>query len=300
VTAGAERARFRAGLAFGIAAYAAWGVVPLYWDLLRGIHPVEILAYRAVFGLGAFAGLAALSGRVRAIREAARDHRQLAVLAVAALLLAGNWGLFIHATLSGHLLQASLGYFVNPLLSVALGVVFLRERLRPLQLVAIGLAAVGVVRLAIGAGPPWIALGLAGSFGLYGLVRKTAPVAALVGSTIETALMAPLGAVYLVVLAARGGGALGHADLATHLLLAATGVVTAVPLLWFTLAARRLPLATVGFLQYLAPTGQFVIVLVAFGEPLASARLTAFGFIWAGLIAFSIDLVAVARTGPRR
>ena len=288
----------RTGLVLGVAAYATWGVVPIYWKLLGGVSPVEILACRALFGLAAFVALAAVARQGPAIRAAVRDRRVLAVLALSSTLLAFNWGMFIYATLSGHLLQASLGYFINPLVSVGLGVVFLRERLRPLQRIAIVLATIGVLWLAAGAGPPWISLGLAASFGLYGLLRKTAPVEALAGSTVETALMAPVGAAYLVWSAAGAHGAFGHADLRTHLLLAATGVVTALPLAWFTAAARRLPLAIIGFLQYLAPTGQFLTAVLLFGEPLAARKLTAFGFIWAALLVFSADLVRISRARP--
>ncbi|MBZ0236272.1 MAG: EamA family transporter RarD, partial [Deltaproteobacteria bacterium] len=271
---------------------------PLYWRELQGVDPVEILACRALFGAITFVALAAIMGQLGPARAALRDARTLAVLAAAATLLAVNWGLFIHATLGGHLLQASLGYFINPLLSVALGVVFLRERLRRLQLAAIVLAAAGVTWLALGAsGPPWIALALASSFGVYGLLRKTAPVAALAGSTIETALMVPVAIAYLAWIAgdpARGDFA--HADMRVHLLLAGTGLVTALPLLWFTAAARRLPLATVGFLQYLAPTGQFFTAVLVFGEPLAPRKLAAFAFIWVALALFSVDLARATRT----
>ena len=286
----------RTGLAAGVAAYAAWGVVPLYWHLLAAIAPIEILAHRAVWGLIAFIVMAAITGQGPVIRAAVRDRRVLLALATSATLLAINWGLFIWATLEGRLLEVSLGYFINPLVSVALGVAFLGERLRRWQLIAIALAAVGVVRLAwAGDGVPWISLILAGSFGTYGLVRKLAPVAALAGSTIETAMMAPVGAAYLIYLAATGRGALGHVDVGATLLLLSAGVVTALPLAWFTVAARRLPLSVVGFLQYLAPTGQFLTAVIAFHEPLAHAKLLAFAFIWAGLAVFSADLALASR-----
>jgi chloramphenicol-sensitive protein RarD len=286
----------RLGLFLGIAAYAAWGVVPLYWRELTGVDPLEILACRALFGLITFAALVAIMGQTREVAAVLRNRRAVAVLAVAAALLALNWGLFIHATLNKHLLQASLGYFINPLLSVALGVIFLRERLRRLQLLAIVLAAVGVVWLALGAGPPWIALTLASSFALYGLLRKTAPAPALAGSTIETAMMAPAALAYLLYIAGDASrGAFAHAGTATHLLLAGTGLVTALPLLWFTAAARRLPLAVVGFLQYLAPTGQFILAVTVQGESLAARKLLAFAFIWTALAIFSIDLVRITR-----
>ena len=286
----------RLGLLLGVGAYATWGVVPLFWHQLRGIAPVEILAHRAAWGLLAFALFVAVTRQAPALRVAARQPRAVAILAGSGLLLAANWGLFIWATLSGHLLQASLGYFINPLVSVALGVGFLGERLSRRTLAAIALAGVGVAWLAISAGTvPWVALALAGSFGAYGLIRKVIAVPALVGSTLETAVMAPIAVGYLAWLAARGEGALGHASAGTHALLVATGFVTAVPLAWFTAAARRLPLSTIGFLQYLAPTGQFITALAALGEHLSRRKLVAFGFIWVALAVFTVELVRQAR-----
>ena len=286
-----ERER-RRGLILGVLAYASWGVVPLFWRQLRAIDAVEILAHRAVWGLVAFAALTLGTGQAAAVAVAVRQPRTLAILLGSGLLLAANWGLFIWATLSGHLVQASLGYFINPLVSVALGVGFLGERLSRRMQAAIALAAIGVAWLTVASGGlPWIALTLALTFGVYGLIRKVIAVPALVGSTIETAVMAPFGVAYLAVLAARGDGALGHVDARTHGLLVATGVVTALPLAWFTAAARRLPLSTVGLLQYLAPTGQLITALAVFGETLPRDRLIAFGFIWTALALFTIELV---------
>lgn len=282
----------RRGLILGVLAYASWGVVPLFWRQLRAIDAVEILAHRAVWGLVAFAALTLGTGQAAAVAVAVRQPRTLAILLGSGLLLAANWGLFIWATLSGHLVQASLGYFINPLVSVALGVGFLGERLSRRMQAAIALAAIGVAWLTVASGGlPWIALTLALTFGAYGLIRKVIAVPALVGSTIETAVMAPFGVAYLAVLAARGEGALGHVDARTHGLLVATGVVTALPLAWFTAAARRLPLSTVGLLQYLAPTGQLITALAVFGETLPRDRLIAFGFIWTALALFTIELV---------
>jgi chloramphenicol-sensitive protein RarD len=284
----------RKGLIQGIVAYALWGVVAAYWKLLAHVDPIEIIAHRAVWGLGAFATLVIIFGEHRTLLRTLRDARTVGVMAASAALLACNWGIFVAATTTGHLLDASLGYFINPLVSIALGTLVLRERLRRLQWVAIALAAVGVAFLTWRAGRlPWISLLLAGSWGLYGLVRKTARVEALVGGMIETILIAPIALLYLAVLASHGGGAFGHAGAETHLLLAGTGFVTVVPLVFFTSAARRLPLSTVGFLQYLAPTGQFLLAVLAFGEPLAHDRLAAFALIWAGLAVFSVDLYRV-------
>lgn len=286
----------RAGLIQGVLAYGLWGVVAAYWKLLAHVGAVELIAHRAVWGLGAFAIIAIAAGQWRALIAALRDIKLVGVMALSAALLAVNWVIFVGATTHGHLLDASLGYFINPLVSIALGMLVLRERLRRLQWIAIMLAAIGVSLLTWRAGRlPWIALVLASTFGLYGLVRKTARVDALVGSTIETILLAPIAAVYLIVI---GGGVLPTASGATWALLIGTGVVTAVPLVLFTSAARRLPLSTVGFLQYLAPTGQFLLAVLAFDEPLARDRLFSFMFIWAGLAVFSIDLVRVTRT-PR-
>jgi chloramphenicol-sensitive protein RarD len=277
----------RVGLIHGVLAYALWGIVAAYWKLLAHVRPVELLAHRALWGLLAFGALVVASKQLRAVGAAFRDTRVLLTMALSATLLAINWGIFVWATVSGHLLDASLGYFINPLISVALGTVLLRERLTRLQWIAIVLAATGVVILTWRAGRvPWVALSLAGTFGLYGLVRKTAKVDALVGSTVETILLAPVALVYLLVVP----GVWSTAETSTHLLLVGTGIITAVPLVMFTSAARRLPLSTVGFLQYLAPTGQFLLAALAYGEPVPLDRLAAFVVIWTGLACFSLDL----------
>lgn len=279
----------RRGLLEGVLAYGLWGGVAAYWKLLASVDPVELVAHRAIWGLCVFAAFVAVTGQLGALREALRDVRTIGVMAASGVLLAINWALFVWATINGHLLDASLGYFINPLVSVALGTIVLRERLSRLQWIAIALAALGVAILTWRADRvPWIALLLASTFGVYGLVRKTAKVAALIGSTIETVLMVPIAVTYLIVIADHG--ALGHADASITALLVGTGIVTAVPLVLFTSSARRLPLSTIGFLQYLAPTGQFVLAIVAFGEPLALDRLAAFIVIWAGLAVFTIDL----------
>ena len=290
------------GLAHGIAAYALWGVAPLFWKLPPILHvsPVEIIAHRVVWGVAAFAALAWIAGVGPDVRAAFRDRRTVAAMALSGTLVIINWGAFVVAIQTDHLLDASLGYFINPLISVALGMVVLRERLRPLQWWAIGFAVIGVGVLTWRIGRlPWISIVVATSFGAYGLVRKMARVESLAGSTIETALLTPVALGYLAILAVRGGGEIGHASAATQLLLLATGVVTAAPLLLFTSAARRLPLSTVGFLQYLAPTTQFVLALARYHEPFSRPQLVAFGFIWLGLIAFSIDLARqpISRTG---
>lgn len=293
----------RRGLLYGVAAYGLWGIVPVFWKLLDHIDPVEVLAHRVVWGMLTFlviVGLAGTSARAR-LRAALVDRRVLATMALSGAALAINWGVFIYSVTYDRLLEASLGYFINPLLSVALGTIVLRERMRGLQWCAIACALGGVALLTWQAGSlPWIAVLLAGSFGVYGLLRKLASVDSLTGSTLESVLMAPLALGLLGMLALRGEGELGHAGLADHGLLVATGIVTAGPLLLFTSAARRLPLSTVGFLQYLAPTGQFLLAVAVYDEPFSTDELAAFALIWTGLIVFSIDLrrASVRRAEP--
>ncbi len=279
----------RRGLAYGVLAYGLWGFAPVFWKQLAHVDAPELLAHRAVWGLGTFAALVAIAGQGGALVRALRDRRLVGLMFLSGALLALNWGIFVWAAIRGHLLEASLGYFINPLISVAIGTIFLREKLTRLQWIAIGLAAVGVGILTWRAGRvPYISLLLAITFGLYGMIRKLATVDALVGSAIETALMVPIAVGYLIY--DRAYGVLGHGSAMDHVLVVSTGVVTAIPLILFTSAARRLPLSTVGFLQYLAPTGQFLLAVLAYGEPLAHEKLVAFGFIWTALAVFSINL----------
>ncbi|HEU4729839.1 MAG TPA: EamA family transporter RarD [Kofleriaceae bacterium] len=288
----------RRGLVYGITAYVMWGSVPAFWKLLIGVSPIETLAHRVVWGVVALGAIVAATGAGPALRRALADRKTVGMMALSGALLVINWGVFIAAVVAGRLLDASLGYFMNPLISIAFGTIVLRERLRRLQWIAIALAVVGVAIQTWRAGHvPWISLVLASSFGAYGAIRKVARVESLAGAAIETAVIAPIAAIYLAVLAAHGGGQLGHASVATQLLLISTGIVTVAPLLLFTSAARRLPLSTLGFLQYLGPTGQFVLAVPVYGEAFTREQLLAFGFIWAALAVFSVDLV---RQAPRR
>ena len=290
------RSETRRGLGYGIAAYGLWAIIPLFWKLLAHIDPLEVLAHRVIWGALTFVIIVRFMGVGPELRAAIRERRTLAVMALSGTLLAINWGIFILAVSTDRLLDASLGYFINPLVSVALGTIVLHERLRRLQWLAIVTAIAGVALLSwqVG-GLPWISLILAFSFGSYGLVRKTAKVDSLIGSTIESALLVPLALAYLTIVAVQGGGRLGHADALEHGLLISTGVVTAGPLLLFTSAARRLPLSTIGFLQYLTPTGQFLLALLLFHEPFTANKLLAFGLIWIALGVFSVDLWQRAR-----
>lgn len=280
----------RAGFAYGLAAYLAWGVAPLYFKLLQAVSPWEIVAHRIAWSAVLLVALLAWRKQLRRTWVDLHHRVTLVLLIGTACLITTNWLLFIYAITSGQLVQASLGYFINPLVNVLLGAVLLRERLRPVQWVAIGFAAAGVAyRTSALSGLPWIALTLAVSFALYGLLRKLARVDALAGLTIETCLATPFAIAYLFVLQARGALTFGNATAQVNLLLPLAGIVTALPLLWFTNAARRLPLSTIGLLQYLAPTLQFLIAVAVFGEPFSTDQLAAFVLIWAGLVIFTTE-----------
>jgi chloramphenicol-sensitive protein RarD len=283
------------GLAFATGAYAFWGLVPLFWRALGPVPPVEVLAHRVWWSVVFVAGLLVVMGPRLEVAQVLRTPRTLRTLAVSTALISANWGLFIWAVQSGRLVQASLGYYINPLANVLLGVVFLGERLRRGQAIAVAIALLGVVYFVIARGVlPWVSLVLAGSFGLYGLIRKRAPVSALAGLFVETLLVAPLAAGYLIWLSTQGRGAFGH-DAKASALLALAGPITAIPLVWFTAAARRLSLATLGFAQYISPTLQLAIAALAFHEPLTRAHAVTFGCIWAALALFTIDGLRSAR-----
>jgi chloramphenicol-sensitive protein RarD len=229
------------------------------------------------------------------------DRRTLLVLAGAAVLIAGNWLVFVYGVNSGHVVETSLGYFINPLVSVLLGVVVFSERLRPLQWIAVAIAAVAVAVLTVDYGrPPWIALSLALTFGLYGVMKKLVRVEAAPGLFVETALVAVPAAIVLGVLHARGLGTFGNAGPAHAALLISSGIATAVPLLLFAAAARRIPLSTVGLLQYLTPLMQLSIGVFVYGEPMPPARLAGFAIVWVALAVFTADMLRHARAGSRR
>ncbi len=284
------------GVLFGMAAYGLWGLIPLYFKAVAQVAPLTVLAHRALWSFVVLAVLVLLLGRWGELWRELESRKLLLMLAVSTLLIAANWLLFIYAVETRQLVEASLGYFVNPLLSVLLGVVFLRERLRTAQTLSIALAVVGVLILTRLMGQfPWIAVALALTFGFYGLMRKIMPADGLVSLTVETALMTPLALAYLGYLgtAAPTSGS-GTAPL---LLLMLSGPVTTVPLLFFAAAARRLRLSTLGILQYLSPTLQFLLAVAAFGEPFSSAQLLSFACIWAAIAIYATDSLRAARGG---
>jgi chloramphenicol-sensitive protein RarD len=286
----ASKHEITVGLTYAIAAYAWWGIVPIYWKLLTHISPAELTAHRALWCVPLFGGLLWLRGRVPELREKIRDRKVGRVFVVSSALLALCWLTFVYAVETDRVLHVSLGYFINPIVSVLLGRIVLGERLRRLQWVAVALAAAGVAQLSTEASElPWISLVLAFSFGLYGLARKTAPMDALPGSTLEVLIMLPFAVAYLAWIGIAGDGHFSLADPTTDALLVGTGIITAVPLLWFANGARRLPLSTIGFVQYLAPTGHFLLAVLAFGEPFSALHWRAFACIWAGVAVFSIE-----------
>lgn len=289
--------RAQGGL-YAVAAYGAWGVVPVYWKWLGAIPAGEMLAHRVVWSVPLLFAFVLVFGRGRALLAALRAPRVVGLLLASTALIAANWGIFLWAVQTGHLLEASLGYYVNPLVNVALGVALLGERLTRGKAFAVGLAAVSVIFLGVATGrPPFIALTLAGTFAVYGLIRKLASVDALVGLFVETLLGLLPAAGWLAWLSTRGATSFPAPTAGGSLLIAAAGVVTVLPLLAFTAAARRLPLSTLGFFQYLAPTGQLLLGVFAYGEPLSPARLVAFGGIWAAIALFSWASLR-ARTTP--
>jgi chloramphenicol-sensitive protein RarD len=280
----------RRGLLFIIGAYVLWGLFPLYWPLLAPISAVQILSHRVVWSLVVVALLLTVRrgwGSIRALRE---RPRTVILLGLAGTLIAVNWGLYIWAVNAGHVVETSLGYFINPLISIALGVLFLGERLRRLQWYAVGLTAVAVIVLTIDNGRlPWIALSLAFSFGLYGLVKKTCGVGAVESLGLETAWMAVPAVVFLIAVQANGTGAFGHISLGKNLLLILAGPVTAIPLLLFGAAARRVSLTTIGLTQYLAPVLQFCVGVFIRHEAMPPSRLFGFTLVWVALVLLALE-----------
>jgi chloramphenicol-sensitive protein RarD len=280
----------RRGFLLGVAAYAMWGLFPLYWRLLEPAGAVEILAHRVCWSLVTMVVLTVALRRTSQLRSILHDKRVFLLLAAASVVVGLNWGGFIYGVNNDRVVEVSLGYFINPLVTVLLGVIVLGERLRTLQWAAIGIAAVAVVVLTVDYGhPPWIALLLACSFGTYGLAKKKAGVEAVESLTFETLLLAPLALAYILWLTSTGDSSFGAHGLGHSVMLATTGVVTAVPLICFGAAAIRIPMTTIGLLQYLAPTIQFVLGLVVFHEQMTPVKWVGFALVWLALAIFTIE-----------
>jgi chloramphenicol-sensitive protein RarD len=284
------------GVLAGIGAYLIWGFFPIYLKTLQVVSPLQIMLHRLVWSFLFVMLLILVRKEWQQFRSSIFSRRVLLTYSLTAVLLAANWLIYIYGVNSGQVIETSLGYFINPLLNVALGVVILRERLRPMQWLPVGLAAIGVLYLTVQYGSlPWIALALAFSFGLYGLIKKVAPLGSLHGQSLETGILFVPAVIYLFFAQSQGFGAFGHQGLSVTLLLAFAGIVTALPLLLFGSAARTIPLSLLGILQYIAPTIQFLLGVYLYQEPFTTTLLIGFAFIWIALLIFTLEGVYARR-----
>lgn len=287
----------RKGLFLGFGAYLIWGFFPLYFKALSSVPSTQVLAHRFVWSFLLLSVVLISRKEWKVLFELLRDKKTVSIYAIAGSLLAINWGMYVWAVNAGFVVETSLGYFINPLVNVLLGVLFLRERLRWSQWLPVGIAAVGVAYLTIQYHSlPWIALTLAFSFGFYGLVKKIAPLSSLYGLTIETMILFLPATLYLFLQEMNGHGGFGHGTIWVTILLILTGVVTVIPLLMFGSAARLVPLWTMGLLQYIAPTCQFLLGVLVFHEPFTIERLIGFSLIWMALLLFSTERLWVRHT----
>ncbi len=286
----------RSGLAMGAGAYLCWGLFPLYWPLLDPAGSIEALAHRIVWSLVFVALLLSITHRWGAFRAIWRSRSRVLYLLLASVVIAVNWGAFIYGVTNDKVIETSLGYFINPLVTVLLGVFVLRETLRKAQWVAVGIGALAVVILTVDYGRlPYVALTVAFSFATYGFLKKKAQLGAVEALGMETLLLTPIALGYLTVLETNDTAAFGHEGTANALLLAGTGIITAVPLLMFGGAATRLKLTSIGLLQYLAPTLQFVFGLLIFHEPMGTSRWIGFVLVWIALLIFTVDVIGGGR-----
>jgi chloramphenicol-sensitive protein RarD len=292
-----ERARMTSATKGAITAVSAcilWGILPIYWKALKHVPPAEILAHRVVWSLLFVLFLFSIQRRWKEGKRAIRVYPNLRIFFTTAFLLGANWLTFIWAINTNQIVEASLGYFINPLLNVCLGVIFLRERLYRKQMLAVGIALSGVLFLTWHHGRvPWIAFILALTFGVYGLLRKTAKAESMVGLLFEMGILTPVALVYLIYLALQKTGAFVTVDSQTDILLLAAGVITATPLLLFTYGARRIRYSTVGMLQYIGPFGHLLVGVLLYKEPFTPAHIVSFGAVWTGIIIYSISGIVV-------
>jgi chloramphenicol-sensitive protein RarD len=287
VAHGSER---REGLIFGAGAYLLWGLFPLYWPLLKPASPLEILAHRMIWSLVFIGAILAVTRGWSRVRLIVADRGKLGRLALAAAVITVNWGVYIWGVNSKHVVETSLGYFINPLLTILLGVFVLHESLRTVQWIAVGIATLAIVVLTVDYGRlPWIALTLACSFATYGFLKKQVNVGAVESLAVEAGVLAIPALITLIVIRGRGDLAFGHAGTGNALLLAGTGAITAIPLLLFGAGMRRLPLTVIGLLQYLAPVLQFAVGVGIRHEPMPTARLVGFSLVWLALIVLTVD-----------
>lgn len=287
------------GVLFALAAYILWGFFPLYFKAIQQVSALQILAHRIAWGFVFALAVVLVLRQWKEFRASVFNRRTFLIYAGASVVLGINWFTYVWAVITNHVVESSLGYFINPIVSVLLGVIFLRERLRTFQWVAIAMVTAGVVYLTITFGQlPWISLLLAVTFGFYGLLKKIAPLGALHGITLETAVLTIPSLVYLFIVNANGTGTFGHSTPLLDFLLVLSGPVTAIPLLLFATGARRIPLTTIGLLQYIAPTLQFLLGVLVFHEPFDQSRLIGFMIIWLALVLFSVENLLARRRTP--
>lgn len=278
------------GILYAFGAYLTWGLFPIYWKWLHQVPALQLLSHRIVWSFILLAGVLFITRDWQKFRALASDGKVIRIYLVAAVLIGVNWLTYVWAVNAGYIVETSLGYFINPLLSVLMGVIFLRERLRPLQWLPVGLAAVGVTYLTVVYGRlPWIALTLAFSFAFYGLVKKMAPLSSLYGIALETGLLFLPALLYLGYEEFAGQASFLHDGMTSDLLLIGAGLVTTIPLLMFASAARRIPLSMIGIMQYIAPTLQFLLGVLVYHEPFTATQAFGFAIVWIGLIIFGVE-----------
>jgi len=278
------------GIMYGIGAYVLWGFFPIFWKFLHHVSAFQVIGHRITWSFIVLMIYVLATLKWQDFRVSAFNARTIGIYTFAGILLSVNWLVYVWGVNAGFIVETSLGYFINPLLSVLMGVIFLRERLRPFQWIPVIIAAIGVGYLTFAYGQlPWIALSLAFSFGFYGLVKKLAPLGSLYGLTLETASVLPIALIYLIIVEANGSASFLHEGYKTDLLLASTGIVTTIPLLMFASAARQIPLNVVGILQYIAPTLQFLIGVFLYKEPFDHDHLIGFSIVWMALIIFWLE-----------
>ncbi len=284
------------GLLYGVAAYTIWAMLPIFWRTIEALPALEILGQRMAWSFVFLMLLLAVRRQWAWVRTARHSPRTILIYLTTAILLTVNWGVYIWGVNAGFIVETSLGYFINPLINVLLGVLFLGERLRRWQIVAVGSATIGVLHLTFNYGSlPWIALTLALTFGFYGLLRKKAPLESVEGLSLETGLMFFPALVYLGYLTWSGTAVFPHASTLVNWLVPLAGLATALPLIWFGMAAQRITLTTLGILQYIAPTGQFLIGVLLYNEPFPRERLIGFSFIWVALIIYTAERLIISR-----
>lgn len=295
-----DAARSRQGVFFAIAAYTMWGIAPVYFKWLESVPALEILSHRIIWSFILVLALILLLRRGSRLKPVLQNKQQMLRLSLATCLLGGNWFLFIWAINNDHILDASLGYYINPLLNVAIGLAFFAERMRKMQLVAIALACTGVIIQIISFGSvPWVALTLACSFAIYGAIRKRLPIDSITGLWLETLILLPVVSVYMVFFASSSAADMTQNTWQVNTLLIAAGVVTTAPLLCFTAAAQRIRYSTLGFFQYIGPSLMFILAVWVYGEPLATDKLVTFAIIWLALAVYSIDTLLFQQRSKR-